>query len=207
MNEHPTSLELDEVIAGYAAAGVAEHVRSCPACHARVAPLTAERDQALAQAGFARGQQRLRGSLRTPRRQWIVPAAVAASLALVAVGLSLRSPMLRARGGASLALVDAAGAETRTPRPGETVVLRASPGAHRYALIGVVEAGGAPVVIWPERGSASGAVAGTVEIRLAVSEGAARVVALFSDRPLDAAALREPPPDAEVRSLQVEPRR
>src|SRR4051812_34216877 len=99
MSEHPTSLELDEVIAGCAQAAVAEHVRGCPACNARVAPLTAGRDQARAQPGFERGLLRLRGSRRAQRRQWLLPAALAASVLLVAVSVSFRRPALRARGG------------------------------------------------------------------------------------------------------------
>ena len=226
MIAHATTLELDEAAAGLAADGVREHLESCATCRAGLDRVAIERLNAMADPRFPSILAKLPAA-RTPRRWlWVaLPAAAAcAALAVFWPAKGWRSGAfpfsghasagLRVKGSASLQLVSSGGLTVTNPRVGDAVELRIAQGARHFVL--VITSDGS-TVIWPSpsidtgaRGSAvSGALAPAqhLAIALRVTPGPSHLIALFSDRPLGLEdALRQLPPDLEVRRLDVVPR-
>lgn len=189
MTRHADAYDLDELAAGLAGQAIRAHVRDCAECAGRAARVEAQHTAALAAPAFHRGLAGLPVTSRRPRLRWIAAlAAAAAGLLLVA-----RGPVeLRAKGSASFKLVGAA-------KIGEQVELRLSPGRYHYALVASIE-GSAPKLLRPP-----GPIAGPERLVLRVTPGASRLVAVFADAPLAAAAVDHPPAGAERIERQVVP--
>ncbi len=203
MSVHPSALELDELAAGGAGAAARAHVAACAECEARVAELSQANASVQESVGFVAGRVKLSEERRSARLRWGLP--VAAALGMAALMLLPRVPRFHTKGGPSLALVSSSGAAIATPHAGDHLELRVSTGGARFALIGARENGAAPVQLWPLAGHQSGEPGGPLAIELEVTPGAVQLVALFSARPLDDSALTSPPPDAELRALDLVP--
>ena len=207
MTDHASALDLDEAAAGLAGAAVHAHVEGCTACRTRLLQLQTAASEVRADARFRQTLARL-PARAAPRRLWLGAAAAALAAAGVLVAVRPGAGM-RSKGGASLALIDAAGNRAADPKVGAVVELRISGGSHRFALAAAVEENGRAVPLWPTAGGKSGALGagGRASVRLQVTPGPVRVVAAFSDAPLllSDPDWQKPRPGVELRELVVQP--
>jgi len=144
------------------------------------------------------------------RRGWFVPAIVtaAAAASIAVVGVRARTDELRAKGSASLRLVSQTGGPALSTRAGEIVEMRANPGAHRFALVVAVDASSTSV-LWPPGATRSGSLepGALISVQLRLTPGRTKIVAGFSDSPLDVSGLTAPGnrTGVELHELEVNP--
>ena len=209
MTDHASTLELDEVAAGLAHAVVRAHVENCTDCRVHLARISASRTQTMDDPRFARTLANLPATRERRWQRWVVPAAAAMAAGVL---LLVDRPMdrgMRAKGGASLALVSNDGHSSNSPRVGDVLEMRFNSGSHRFALVMAVEQY-STTVLWPPQAVGSGPLApGTyASVQMRVTPGQVRVLAAFSDEPLKAADVKKPVshPGVEFRELEVKPR-
>ncbi len=194
------------------AAAVEAHLEACAGCARRREELAADAaafSARFAPAGLAE-ETLERAGARTSRRRrrlfaLLVPAAAAVAVVLLVLppaGPGPEPPGVRSKGGAGLAVWLSRGGSV-TPAEdggefsaGDALRFRLHPGPHGYALLVGVEADGDVSVYVPAGGSRSTPVPPgrwtdcPHAVELDGSRGWERLVALYSDRPLEAEAVR-----------------
>jgi hypothetical protein len=118
-------------------------------------------------------------------------APLAASLAVVALWVRPAPPQVRAKGQATLAVVNTQGQEIRAAAVGDEVALAVTSPTDGYALVLARDPSGQVQRLWPVDGARSGPVPRATRAVLApafrVTQGSLALVAILSDRPVDAA--------------------
>ena len=208
MTRHASALDLDELAAGLGPEEVHAHVGSCAHCAAQFARIEAIRTATLEDPRFAATFTRLPHPGARKRRAWLVPATLAAAACVALVVLWPGGGAMRAKGSASLALVDRTGGQSKSPRIGDVLEMRAHPGGHRFALVLAVD-DTSTVVLWPLGGTRSGALGAgeSASVKLRVTPGSVKIIGAFSDEPLDVADVMDPGKrrGAELHTLEVTP--
>jgi hypothetical protein len=208
MIDHPSVLELDEVVAGLSNGRAAAHLEACLSCQARLDELAAKRKTVMDSPGFQQAFAKLpaaRPAFR-PRRLFWAGAAVLAAAALFLVARPAHE--LRAKGSASIEILNSAGRESLAPRVGEQVELRLGAGQYTYALAVGIDQAGATTRLWPSDEMHSALSPGThASVQLRVTPGPVRIVGVFSNRPLSIndAIERQARPDVEYVEREIRP--
>ena len=190
MSPHLSDLALD-ALTPHAERDLSEpHLGGCDRCRARLTAFRAARERALAAPEFERVFARVAARRPTRRDRIFIGLAIAAALALAFVAVPHR-PAQRLKGGARLQLVRLGDARPASVfHPGEQVALSVGGAGHRYALVVARPEASPPVQVWPSQpqsGEIGRGAAVQLQPAFEVTEGSMRLVALFSDAPLDGA--------------------
>ncbi len=197
-------------LSGEAQAQVRGHLADCARCAKAFARMEREADAYFASVPFEAFAQAVKAKGRgQERRRWAGPAAVALA---VAVALVLAAPLQavlhapshsnRSKGDLLEVYVGGAGAAPRIAHsgealaPGERIRLGYHGAEGDYLLVLAVDESGAVTPVYPERGRSLKAEPGNQVHMLPDSveltgQGFERLVALFSDQPLEVEAARE----------------
>ena len=200
MTDHVSALQLDELALGVLpeleAARARAHVDGCARCRG-------DRDA----ASELRASFRPIAIVRPARRWWWLAAPMLAAAAAVALfvmrgGAPATEPDLAIKGDASWQVFARRGEATFQVLDGAKLAARdrvrfiVVPDKARYLLVASIDGGGHASIYFPFDGARSGKLDGArVELPDSIvlddSPGPERVFALFSDEPLDAAAVSE----------------